>query len=236
MVVKTKYIFLSLVIPVFNEEKRIASGLTHALACLKAQKYSWEIVLIDDGSQDQTVSLAKKILKNIPHQFLTHEVNQGKGKAVKDGVLSSKGDYILFSDIDFSTPLSELPKLLEALKKTDIAIGVRRHPDSRVIKHQPLLREYLGHVFTRLTNLLATPGISDVTCGFKAFRQDVAKKLFGLSRIKRWAFDAEILFLAQKYGFTITQVPVVWSDHAATKVHILQDGFRAFIDLLRIRI
>ena len=228
--------FLSLVIPVFNEEKRVVAGLTSAVSYLKQKPYTWEIIVVDDGSTDATVAVAKKMLRGVPHELIQLNNNEGKGAAIKSGVLSACGKCILFSDIDFSTPLTELPAFFEALKKTDVAIGVRRHPRSEVIKHQPRLREFLGHIFTKLTNLIATPGIYDATCGFKMFSQDAAYTLFSHSRIKRWAFDAEILFLARKYNYTITQVPVVWSDNAATKVHVLRDGARAFIDLIYMRI
>ncbi len=231
-----KPIYLSLILPVFNEQKRIDKGLKTIIGYLKSQKYFWEIVLVDDGSTDQTAKVAKKLLKNVPHQILQHKINHGKGAAVKTGMLQAAGKYIVFTDIDLSTPITELPKLLTALKNYTVAIGVRRHPQSLVLKHQPKLREALGQVFTKLTNWLVTPGIYDVTCGFKGFRREVAQKLFTKSQISGWAFDAEILFLARKMNLSITQIPVVWRNDPATRVKLLRDGLVALRDLLKIRL
>lgn len=228
-------VFLSLVIPVFNEEKRIKKGITHAIIYLSKQSYTWEIIIIDDGSKDKTLKLAKSLLKNYRHSIFTHPKNQGKGAAIRDGMLLAKGNYLVFSDIDFSTPITELPKLIHTLKNCDVAIGVRRHPKSQVLVHQPKLRELLGQVFTLLTNVIATPGIYDVTCGFKGFQKSAAKKIFSAGKINAWAFDAENLFLARKYGFKIVQVPVVWADNSATKVKMMKDGVMAFADLTKIR-
>lgn len=233
---KKKKYYISLVIPVYNEVKRLPLGLKSTLEYFKKQKYSWEIVLVDDGSTDRTSKLIQQTLRGQPYQLIRHSQNRGKGAAVRSGMLVAHGKYVVFSDIDMSTPLIELPKLLRALKTHDLAIGVRRHPDSVVSVHQPKLREFLGHIFTKITNLLVTPGIYDATCGFKAYRAEVARKLYSLSRIGRWAFDAEILFIAKKKHYSIAQIPVVWSNNSATKVHVLNDGIRAFIDVVKIRV
>jgi len=233
---KAKRPFLSVVIPCYNEEKRIVAGLTTLVLFLKKQNYSWKIVAVDDGSTDKTQLLLKKQLKGLPHQLLKHPQNRGKGRALRTGVLAATGKYIVFSDIDLSTPPDQLPQLLAALKTHDLAIGVRRHPKSRVIKHQPKLREFLGHIFTKLTNYLVVPQVIDVTCGFKGFRSHVGQHLFTQSKVDRWAFDAEILFLARKYAYSIAQIPVVWADNPATRVHLLQDGICALFDILYIRV
>lgn len=228
-------VYLSLVIPVYNEERRITAGLTHTLDYLKTQRFPWEIVLVDDGSADRTIMLAQKLLDHLPHQLIRHGVNRGKGAAVKSGMLAARGQYVVFSDIDFSTPISELPKLLAGLKNHDLAIGTRRHPQSQVVKRQPKLREFLGHVFTKLTNVFLTPGIYDATCGFKGYRGEVARDLYTQTRVGGWAFDAEVLFIARRHGYSIVQIPVTWADNSATKVHLLHDGLMAFRDLVRIR-
>jgi len=234
-------LYLSLVIPCFNEDKRIKLGLQRAVDYLKQQKYTWEIILVDDGSTDQTYKLASKIIRETERtgikriRMIQHEKNLGKGATVKTGILTSQGKYVVFSDIDLSTPISELPKLLRSLRDSQVAIGVRRHPESRVIKHQPILRELLGQVFTKLTNWLVVPGIYDVTCGFKGFQSIAAKKIFSQVKIARWAFDAEVLYLARKNKFKIAQVPIIWSDNHATKVNMFCDGWRAFWDLVRIK-
>jgi dolichyl-phosphate beta-glucosyltransferase len=228
---------LSLVIPVFNEEHRIAAGLTQALHYLHKQTYGWEIIIVDDGSTDKTMLQAKRLLKEVTHkQLIAHPFNQGKGAAIRTGMLAARGEFVIFSDIDFSTPIETVETLLKALKTADVAIGVRRHPKSLVTVHQPPVREFLGQCFTKLTNLVATPGIYDVTCGFKGFTQSAAQKLFTKMRVSEWAFDAELLFLARKYGFTISQVPVTWANNPATKVNMLRDGLVTLKDLARIRI
>ncbi len=233
----SQQIFLSLVIPVYNEVKRLPKGLEQAIKYLNQQKYTWELIIVDDGSVDDTYELAGKLIKgNNNHcRLLRHDKNQGKGAAIRTGVLAASGKYVVFSDIDFSTPVTQLPKLLESLKTHQVAIGVRRHKDSQVKVHQKPLREFLGQCFTKLTNLMATPGIIDATCGFKGYQDTAAKKIFRQMRIERWAFDAEILFLAIKYKYKIAQIPVVWSNNSATKVNMLHDGIRSFIDLLKIR-
>lgn len=232
----SREIALSLVIPVYNEEKRIEEGLKKALRYLPRVSYTTEIVLVDDGSTDETLILANQLLNGFKNfQIIKQGQNLGKGAAIRRGVLNANGKYIVFSDIDFSTPITELPKLLDALKISDVAIGVRRHPNSNVTKHQPRVREFLGHIFTLMTNKLATPGIYDVTCGFKGYKKEAAKLLFSKARIAAWAFDAEILFLARKYKLKITQIPVTWADTKGTKVHMLGDGVRAFGDLVKIR-
>ena len=227
---------VSLIIPCYNESQRITAGLVGAVAYLQKQRYVWEIVLVDDGSTDTTVLLAKRLLKGKPHQLLTHTINQGKGAAIRDGVKVAGGKFIIFSDVDFSAPISQLPKLLQALERNEVAIGVRRHPKSQVLVHQPKLREFLGHAFTKLTNVLVTPGIYDVTCGFKGFQNKPAKKLFNSLRVGGWAFDAELLFLARKYKFEIVQVPIIWSDNPHTKVHLLTDMPHVVADLFKIRV
>lgn len=226
---------VSLIIPCFNEEKRLEKGLAQALAYLEKQPYVWELILVNDGSTDKTSILLKKASQNSPIKIVTHKENLGKGAAIRDGMLAARGKYVLFSDIDFSTPISELPRFLILLKKYDVAIGVRRHPQSQIKKHQPLYRESLGQVFTKLTNLLAVPGIYDFTCGFKGFRNHVGKHLFTFMKTERWAYDAEVLFLADKFGYQIAQVPVVWADNSSTKVHLVQDGMQALVDLMLIR-
>lgn len=229
-------IYLSVVIPVFNESNRIDKGLQEIIKFLKSQSYQSEIILVDDGSTDDTYTKAQSFLKRVANfNIIRHQTNQGKGAAIKSGILKASGEYILFTDIDLSTPIAEIEKLLVGLENHDLAIGVRRHPQAKVIQHQSFFRESLGHIFTKLTNVLVAPGIFDATCGFKAFRKSAARKIFNTSKLTGWAFDAEVLFLARKFGYSISQMPIVWANDEGTKVHILKDGTQAFIDLLKIR-
>ncbi len=227
--------YISLIIPVFNEEKRVIAGLIHALSFLTHQHYIWEIILVDDGSRDKTLTLAKVLLKDVKRiKFIKHKKNKGKGAAIKTGVNIAEGKYVMFSDIDFSVPITELPKFIQSLKRYDIAIAVRRHSQALILKRQPYLRELLGKFFTKLANWLVVPGIYDVTCGFKVFRCDKAKFIYEKVYLTRWVFDAEALFIARKHNFSVNQIPITWTNHNASKVHMLHDGLEAFVDLFKI--
>lgn len=217
---------LSVIIPVFNEATRLPRALE-----ICRQNPGWEFIFVDDGSTDNTAQL----IKESGFKLISYPKNQGKGFALKQGVKSASRLFILITDVDFSTPLSELPKLSRLIGKSDIVIGSRKTQGSQIIKHQSVMREFLGRQFTNFTNLWLDINVSDVTCGFKLFKTPVAKKLFGLSKIKRWGYDAEILYLAIKYKFKIAEVPVVWQNDDRTKVTLFKDIFRSFADLLLIR-
>lgn len=220
---------LSLILPVFNESRRLKTGLTQAIDYLNRQNYSWEIIVVDDGSTDDST-------QDISNLYLIHTTrNFGKGHAVRLGVTAATGDYIVFSDIDFSVSIDHLPQFLAALKSIDIAIASRRLPHSRIAQHQPLLRESLGRGFTALSNFILGLDHSDLTCGFKAFRSQVAKDLFSRQKLNGWAFDSEILFLAQKSGYTVTEIPVSWHNHPLTKVNLVKDIANSFWSLIYIR-
>lgn len=216
---------LSVVIPAYNEAKRLPRALTIA-----KKHPDWEFIFVNDGSTDATAEL----IKQTKFKLIGYSKNQGKGYAVKLGVKAATGAYILITDVDFSTPLTELPKLTKQI--ADIVIGSRKTPGAQITKHQPILREWLGKQFTNLTNLWLGTNVSDVTCGFKLFQAPVAKKLFGLSKIKRWGYDAEILYLAKKLKFSIAEVPVVWHNDERTKVALLPDILRSLWDLILIRL
>ena len=216
---------LSVIIPVYNEAKRLPAALA-----ICRQHPDWEIIFVDDGSTDTTTPIIRKA----GFTLITYPRNQGKGYALKKGVAAAAGTSILITDVDFSTPLTELPKLLKV--KADIVIGSRKTQGAKITRHQSLIREFLGKQFTNLTNMWLGTKVSDVTCGFKLFKAPVAKKLFALSKIKRWGYDAEILFLAKKHGFTVAEVPVTWRNDEQTKVSILQDIFLSLADLIMIRL
>lgn len=225
---------LSLILPVYNEARRLKPGLRSALSYLHGQSYSWELIVVDDGSTDATPALAGQFKSDI-HLIRTKN-NFGKGHAVRVGVDAAIGEYIIFSDIDFSVPLTYLPQFLSILKKSDAAIGSRRLSDSRIVKHQPLLRESLGRGFTKLSNLILGLSHSDLTCGFKAFRAPVAKDLFSRQHLNGWAFDSEILFLAKKLNYRVTEIPVSWHNDPLTKVNLLKDIFISFMSLFKTRL
>lgn len=219
----------------YNEEKRIQSGLTQVMEYLQKQTYAWEVVLVIDGATDKTHEIAKSIVRNITHQLFVFPKNMGKGAAIRKGMQIARGKYVIFCDVDMSTPISTLEPMLEELKTHEVVIGIRRHKQAKVKKHQPLIRESLGRIFTWLTNTLVVRDINDATCGFKGFQKDVAKQISSVSKIDRWAFDGELLHIAQKKDYAIKQLPVVWKDDTRTKVKMLRDGYVALRDLVRIR-
>jgi dolichyl-phosphate beta-glucosyltransferase len=228
---------LSVVVPVYNETKRIDRCLPELLAFLHAQDYSYELVVVDDGSTDGTPQVAERLLAGEARaRVLVQPRNRGKGHAVKVGMLAAEGEYVLFTDADLSTPLTELDKFWRWLEEGyDVVIGSRKMPGANIVKHQPWWRETLGKVFTWLTNHIATRDISDVTCGFKCFTRDAARTLFGLSVIDDWSFDAEVLFLAQRFRYRIKEVPVTWHDESGTKVRLWKDAVNSLRRLVRIR-
>lgn len=223
---------LSVIIPVFNEALRIKTGLAE-ITKWHRQQPDWEFILINDGSTDDTAEQIKKF-KFI--KLISYPNNQGKGFALKQGVAQATKPLVLLSDIDFSTPLTELPKLIVKITKSDLVIGSRKMTGANIIQHQPLFREFLGRQFTNLSCFWLNLKVSDITCGFKLFKNPIAKKLFKSSKINRWGYDAEILFLAKKLNYKIIEVPVLWKNDAKTKVNLLLDIIRSLGDLVLIRI
>lgn len=228
---------LTIILPVFNEEKRIKRGLKKCLDFIKTSNLNIEIILVNDGSTDKTKEVVKRLISGKKHfKLINYSQNQGKGQAIKRGVNKALGSLILFSDIDFSTPLFEINKFLPFIKNgVDIVIGTRKVKGSKLEKRQSLLREWLGKGFTFLANCLLKVRVSDFTCGFKLFKKKAAKKIFAKTKIKRWGFDAEVLFLAEKFGFSIIEIPVIWRNDEQTKVDLKKDIWRSLKDLLMIR-
>ena len=227
--------YLSVVIPCFDEENRLGPTLENIVDYLKRQNYASEIIVVDDGSRDKTAELAERKLGPFPHRVLRLGTNQGKGEAVKRGVLEAGGQCILFTDADLSTPIEEVALLTERLKDGfDLAIGSRALRDSRVMIRQNLIRESMGKIFNRIARLFSFRKISDSQCGFKCFRRDAARDLFQMQKLKGFSFDAEIIYLAQKKGYRIAEIPVTWRNSPYSRVHILKDSVRMLIDVFRI--
>lgn len=229
----TKKPFLSIIIPVYNEGKRL-NKLSRFYQFFNKQKFGYEIIIVSDGSTDNTLGRLSVLLKKFKFKLITYEQNHGKGFAIKTGMAAAEGKYLLFSDIDLSTPIEEFDKFLPFFKKNTIIIGSRKAVGSMLYKRQGFIRESLGKGFTLLSRVVLNLQISDFTCGFKCFPKR-AKKIFAVQKIARWSFDSEILFLAKKYGYKIKEVPVTWSNAPGTKVKFPQDIITSFMDLYRIR-
>lgn len=228
--------YLSVVIPAYNEEKRLPQTLDAVMSFLKKQPYASEVIVSDDGSEDRTVHLARACLGEFPHQVLTVLQNRGKGHAVRQGMLAASGDYILFTDADLSTPIEEVSRFLALLEKDqDVVIGSRALPDSQVEVRQNFLRETMGKVFNWVAQRWTFKGIHDSQCGFKCFRREAAQKLFALQKLDGFSFDVEVVYLAQKLGFRLQELPVIWRNSAQSRVQVLSDPFRMFLDVLKIR-
>ena len=230
-------IYLSVVIPAFNEEERIEETLSEIELYLKKQDYPYEIIVVDDGSEDNTAKLIRNSTAyNHTVHLLWNEGNKGKGYSVKRGMLEARGEYILFSDADLSTPVEEVEELMPWFDRGyDIVIGSRGLPQSNIVIHQPLYRETMGRIFNLLVQLLTIKGIKDTQCGFKCFRGDVARDIFNRQTLSGFSFDVEVLYIATKLNYRIKEVPINWYNSPRTKVNALTDSLKMFFDLLRIR-
>jgi len=228
---------LSIVIPAYNEALRIGDTLDRIGDYLKSCGYSSEIIVVDDGSHDDTEKIVRKTAeKHSAIVLLQNGMNKGKGYSVKRGVLSSRGRFVLMSDADLSTPIEEIGKLFKELEEGyDIAIGSRSVSGSKVLKRQTWYRQLMGKIFNKIVQAIAVSGIRDTQCGFKLFKGDAARMVFARLRIERFAFDVEALYLAKKMGFRIREAPVVWVNSPDSKVSIFRDSLRMMRDLLKIR-
>ncbi len=233
---------VTFVIPVYNEEERIYKTFE---ALEKGVYFTGialdKIIFVNDGSTDNTLKILKEWDKyrtnNISVKIISYKQNMGKGYAIKQGMMASKADYTLFFDADMSTPLTELKKFLPSIEKeVDVIVGTRKNGHSTVVKHQPLYRELLGRGFTFLSQLILNTWVTDFTCGFKALSRQAKNDIFQKAKIDRWGYDAEILFLAKSLGYSMQEVPVVWSNDDRSKVNLIIDIPKTLFDLLYIRI
>jgi len=228
---------LTLVIPAYNEERRIGATLEEVFRFLDEQDYPSEVLVVDDGSSDATVEVAEKVAAGRENfRVLKNGVNRGKGYSVRQGMLDAKYDIVLFSDADLSTPIEETTRCIQCINEGfDVVVGSRGMKESNIVVYQPWHRRVMGKVFNLCVRALAVRGISDTQCGFKAFTREAARRIFGAIRIERFAFDVEALFLARKYGCKMKELPVTWEDSTLTRVSPLRDSISMFKALLTIR-
>lgn len=232
--------YLSFVIPVFNEERVIHASLVTLTAflealCTERGTPGWQLLCVDDGSTDATVAHIEAFQAAHPDLPVVLErlpENRGKGAAVRHGMLRAGGEYVFFLDADLSTPLDETAGFLGALESGyEVVIGNRRVPGAEITRHQPKLRETLGKGFTLLVNLLLAPGVHDFTCGFKGFRREAAQRVFERSSLDGWAFDAELVVIAQVQGLKLAQLPVSWHHEDDTKVRLVAAVFGSLVEV-----
>ena len=227
----------SIVIPAYNESARLGASLEKVLGYVHAQGWDAEVIVVNDGSRDNTAEIVLDFMaKDSIVKLLENPGNRGKGYSVRNGVLHALGRIILFTDADLSSPIEEAPRLLGALDAgADIAIGSRWLRTEMQTQRQPLHRQLFGRVFNLLLRMTLGLQFADTQCGFKAFKRAAAQAIFPLQKIERWGFDPELLYLARKFGFAVTEVPVAWSHREGTRIHPLRDGIRMFGELLRVR-
>jgi len=230
---------ISIVIAAYNEEKRIKPSLFKVKEYLTKQGMDYEIIVVDDGSNDNTARVVTDVAQDISHVLVIHyKKNRGKGYALRKGVLASKGEVVLVTDADLSTPIEELSKLLPLISdnKCEIAIGSRALALSEIIKKQPWWRQGMGKLFNKIVKILVLDDFRDTQCGFKMFSGDIVRGLFKEARIDRFAYDVEILAMAKKKGYRIVEVPVRWINSPGSKVNPIFDSLQMLFDLLRIRL
>jgi glycosyltransferase involved in cell wall biosynthesis len=228
---------LSVVIPAFNEEARIGPTLTSVTEWLDGKREDYELLVVDDGSRDATPEIINAAGAVNPRvRLIQLPRNRGKGAAVREGVLASKGDEVLFSDADLATPIEELDKLRASLREGfDVAIGSRAVPGADIRTRQHPMREAMGRTFNVIVRALVLGGIRDTQCGFKLFRGDAGRALFREARVDGFAFDVEVLLLARG-RYRVAEVPVIWRHVAESKVSPGVDAARMFLDVIRLKL
>ena len=227
--------FLSVVIPAYNEERRILPTLQQVAEYLGAQPYTWTVVVADDGSTDRTAALVEEFAKGQSNVFLLSVPHGGKGSAVRAGMLHATGAYRFLSDADLSMPIEQLERFLPPrLTEFDIAVGSREAPGAHRF-NEPYTRHLQGRLFNLFVRLVAVPGVNDTQCGFKCFRGEVAESLFSLQRTSGWSFDVEVLFLARRLGLRLLEVPIDWHHDPDSRGHRLWDGLSMGMETLRLR-
>lgn len=224
-------------IPAYNEGVRLRPTLHALIRHIQEQNWDAEILVVNDGSIDDTAQIVREYGKSNPQVLLVENPgNRGKGFSVRNGMLHARGDICLFSDADLSSPITEAQKLFDAIAQgADIAIGSRWLRAELQTERQPLYRQAFGRIYNLALRILLGLRFADTQCGFKAFRRDAAQRIFPLQRIERWGFDPEILFLARRAGLRVEEVPVLWAHSEGTRLHPFRDGLRMFLEAVRIR-
>lgn len=228
-------ISLSVVIPAYNEEQRLGGTLKRVVEYLRDRAEGFEVLVVDDGSQDRTAEIAGEY-PDPPVRTLRLEANRGKGAALKAGVLASRGEWVLLCDADLSTPIEDLEVLEARQSEAPMILGSRAVADSRVTQHQPVYREMMGKTFNGILRLLALVEERDTQCGFKLIRGELARELFGQLSVERFAYDVELVCLAKDRGARVIEQGVRWEDSPNSRVHPIRDSANMLMDVLGLRL
>jgi dolichyl-phosphate beta-glucosyltransferase len=234
---------LSIIIPAYNEQKCIASSLGEVLRFAAAQPGPAEVIVVDDGSSDTTAARVEEVMASLEPdaprlRLVRHGVNRGKGASVRTGFAHAGGEIVLFTDADLSAPIEEATHLIEPVTtgECEVAIGSRAVDPSRVEIHQSLIRRSSGRIFNRMVRRITGLNIGDTQCGFKAFRRTAIAPAFAAQRLEGFAFDVELLYLASRLGLRILELPVRWRHVPDSRVSLVTDSVRMFLDICRIRL
>jgi glycosyltransferase involved in cell wall biosynthesis len=227
----------SIVIPAYNESARIPATLQSVIAAVRANQWSAEVIVVNDGSKDSTAQLVHDFALEAPEvRLIENPGNRGKGYSVRSGILQAQGEIVMFTDADLSAPMEEAGRLFAAIAAgADIAIGSRWLERGRQTHRQPLYRQFFGRCFNAVCRMVMRLPFADTQCGFKAFTRAAAQTVFQLQTIERWGFDPEILFIAIKRGFRIVEVPVSWAHDERTRMSYLKDGMQMLKELALVR-
>ena len=232
----TQFPKYSIVIPAFNESARIPATLQSVVACIRANGWAAEVIVVNDGSTDATAEVVRALPPAPEVRLVENPGNRGKGYSVRSGMLQALGEVVMFTDSDLSAPIEEAERLFAAIADgADIAIGSRWLESGRQTHRQPLYRQFFGRCFNAVTRVVMGLRFADTQCGFKAFTRAAAQTVFQLQTIERWGFDPEILFIALKRGYRVVEVPVSWAHDERTRMSYLKDGMKMLEEIAVIR-
>lgn len=228
--------FLSLIIPAHNEEIRLPETLSQVFEFVSKQSYPSEVLVVENGSSDKTYQIAKGFADHNPSMQLLQNAQSGKGRAVRQGMLTAQGEHRFMCDVDFSMPVNEINRFLPpAMEGYDVAIASREAPGA-VRVGEPYYRHFVGRIYNGLIRFLALPGLQDTQCGFKCFRAAVADDVFKRQTLTGWSFDVEVLFIARLRGYKVVEIPIPWYYNPQSKISVVRDSFKMGVDLISIRL
>jgi len=227
---------LSIIIPAYNEARRLPVSLADVDRFVAAQPYPIELIVVNNNSRDDTRRIADEFAATHPYARVFDQPRQGKGAAVQKGMLEGRGEYLFICDADFSMPVDEINKFMPpAADGYDVAIASREAPGARRVG-EPEYRHLMGRIFNFIVRVLAIPRIQDTQCGFKVFRREVARDVFALQTIDGWGFDVEVLFIALKHGYKLIEIPITWYYKPQTKISPLRDSVNMVLEVMRVRL